>query len=131
MAHRRQRILVALGAISFAAFGLWLFVEPTGLASMGVVVDTANGRTEIRAFYGGLELGLAAYLGIAARRPQWTRPALIAAIFVLAGAGLGRVTSMAIEGQGSTALWILASAELGGALIGIWGLRAPSERDLA
>jgi len=121
-----QTALLTLGTLGFGAFGLWFFVAPEAIESMGVALESSQARVEIRAVYAGLELGLAAYLGVALWRQAWRRQALVAQTFALAGMGLVRLVGIAMEGQGSPLLWSLAALELGTACLGIMSLRARS-----
>ena len=55
--------LIAIGAASYAGLGLVSFLKPgTVPAVIGSTAPNADSRTEIRAVYGGLPLGLAASL---------------------------------------------------------------------
>ena len=54
------RFILAGSALAWAGFGLLFFVSPENLDGVGLVVDNAVARAEVRAFYGGLELGIAA-----------------------------------------------------------------------
>jgi hypothetical protein len=88
---RFANVLLCLAGLGFLGFGLWFVVDPVvPLASMGVAVSGAGATTEIRAFYGGLELGLGLFLLAAAFRRDWRRPALWLCLCANAGIGLVR-----------------------------------------
>ena len=72
------RVTLWLAAALFLAFGLAILIQPELLSGMGLPVQPVW-RTELRAFYGGLEIGLAAFLILCARRPAWALPGLVAA----------------------------------------------------
>jgi hypothetical protein len=84
------RLSLGLTAAAFGGFGAWLLVKPDALGKVGVEVPTPAARAEIRAFYGGLELGMAAFFAAAAARPTWFEPALI-----LQSATLGGLVALA------------------------------------
>ena len=69
------RTMLWLSALLFAAFGAFLLIDPGGMEKLGLPLAVPRWRTEIRAFYGGLELGLAAFLalclGSAPLRPSY------------------------------------------------------------
>ncbi len=69
MAWSRDRILIVLSAGIFLFFGAWLFAIPSALEGIGIELTTPEAFIDIRATYGGLELGLAAFLLVAQARP--------------------------------------------------------------
>lgn len=117
---KRSILALNLAAIAFAAFGLILFIAPGILKSVGVaILENEPGAVELRAFYGGIELGLAAFFAVAARRPEWVKTALTALVFTLGGIVLMRGFALLIAGfhanlliylswLGETALFIFA-----------------------
>ena len=112
-----------IGAIGFAFFGLWLLLRPRALAGVGIPADNANARAEIRAMYGGLELGVAAFLGFCLMRPEWTEPGLWFQLLALGGLALGRLIGIAVERGGtSRILWLFAGLEVVGVAITVAAL---------
>jgi hypothetical protein len=116
------RASLALTALAFGGFGVWLIVHPQAIGLVGVELPGAAARVEIRAFYGGLELGIAAFFALAAARPGWFRPALFLQAASLGGMGIGRAAGMAIEGEATSMHAMLAVVELIGAAIGVVAL---------
>jgi hypothetical protein len=115
------RVVLWIGAAAFFAIGAWLLINPEGMAQMGLPLGAPVWRIEIRAFYGGLEVGLAIYLAICALRPAWCLPGLTAAALVLGGAGSGRLLGMLADGMDRNMLIAMAS-ELGGAALAVAAL---------
>lgn len=109
------RTMLWLSALLFAAFGAFLLIDPGGMEKLGLPLAVPRWRTEIRAFYGGLELGLAAFLALCTRREEWAVPGLAAAAFILGGAGTGRLLGIALDGT-DQGMVIAMATELGGAL---------------
>jgi hypothetical protein len=106
-------IALWLGALSFAFFGVWLLVRPTALRGVGVVAENSDGRAELRAMYGGLELGIAAFLGLCLLRPDFTEPGLWMQLVALGGIALGRLIGISLEKGGVTKLlWFFAAIEI-------------------
>ena len=102
-----------LGAIGFAFFGVWLIAMPRALAGVGIPADNANARAEIRAMYGGFELGIAAFLGFCLLRPEWTEPGLWFQLLALGGLALGRLIGISVERGGvRRLLWFFALIEV-------------------
>jgi len=117
--------VLALAGLGFLGFGAWLVVDPIGgLAAVGVAATGPAGVIELRAFYGGLELGLGAYLLACARRPDWRRPGLWLTALANGGIGLTRLAGIAATGVFTPFFaWALAW-ELGFASLALLGLRA-------
>jgi hypothetical protein len=106
-------IALWLGALSFAFFGVWLLVRPSALRAVGVVAENADGRAELRAMYGGAELGIAAFLGLCLLRPDFTEPGLWLQLLALGGLALGRLIGISVEKGGvSKTLWFFAAIEI-------------------
>jgi hypothetical protein len=107
--------LIALwvGALSFAFFGVWLLVRPNALRAVGVIAENADGRAELRAMYGGVELGIAAFLGLCLVRPDFTEAGLWLQLLALGGLAVGRLLGISVEKGGvGKLIWFFASLEI-------------------
>ena len=63
--------VLVLAGLGFLGFGVAITAAPAAvLAGVGITGSPA-GLVELRAFYGGLELGLGTFLLICAARPAW------------------------------------------------------------
>lgn len=108
-----SRVILGLAGLGFLGFGAWLAISPqTALEPLGIRATPA-GWIELRAFYGGLELGLAAFLFMAAGREDWRRAGLWVALLGNAGIGLTRVASLAAGGEFTTYFGYALAWELG------------------
>lgn len=97
--HWLPVLILRLAALGFLGFGLWLLVAPlSALGPLGIEVTGAAAVTELRAFYGGLELGLAAWLLAASFRPAWVAAALWAVFAINLGIGLARLVGVLVDG---------------------------------
>jgi hypothetical protein len=96
---------VAIWAIAagFAAMGAYALAAPARvLGQFGVTVETADGRNEVRAVYGGFGLAVAAVLGVAAVGEGGVREGILVAVgFALAGMAAGRVMSALADRRAS------------------------------
>lgn len=121
------KVALWINAVVFLGLGVWLIVDPVGgLSGVEVTVRNAAGATELRAMYGGLELGLGIFGVLAALRPAWRVPALWA--FTLAVGCLGAVrglSSLLTEGH-SPMLWKLFATEAIGTAMNVAALRQAS-----
>jgi hypothetical protein len=94
----RTRALVTAGALMFAGFGINGLLRPESVLDM-MQAEAGHATTfnELRAMYGGFELGVAAFL-VACLRDRWSLDAgvfLLAAIFVSAAAS--RALSLVLD----------------------------------
>ncbi len=92
---RLPTITLWLLAIAITLPGLAGLLAPATLAGHALSVDGLN---EARAV-GGTRLAIAIVLALAASRPAWRRPGLIAGVVVFGATLLGRVVSNAIDGM--------------------------------
>ena len=107
---RLAKFSLLASAIGFAGFGLVLFIAPQLMESAGVGILDPAGRIEIRAFYGGIELGLAMFFIIALRN-NWILPGLTVQIATNGFIVLMRIAALFMDNfQGnSTIYWSLAA----------------------
>jgi hypothetical protein len=111
-----------LTALVFGGFGVAFLVWPTLISWADVELTSSAARTEIRAFYGGLEIGMAVFFLLAALRPAWFRAGLILQALSLGGIALGRVFGLLVDRDLEPLLVMLITAETIGALIGLVAL---------
>ena len=113
-------VVIALCALGFVGFGLWLLADPAALEKVGIQATSQVGTVELRAFYGGMELGLGIFLALCLWRPQWQSAGLWLVLLTNGGAGLARLLAVgmggvAVEGYlGWALLWELGFAALAG-----------------
>lgn len=127
MNYHFPSVTILLTAAIYAGFAAWLGLNPTALlAAFNMEQSTPQMLTEIRAFYGGIELGIAVAMLI-----LWQRGNLFAAALIgglpLAGSACGRLIGQVLD-DGSTLHLLLALPETAGAaacLLCCWRLRRP------
>ena len=128
MEHRARiqlaRVSLVLTALVFFGFGALFALRPDAIGTMGVVTESITARIEIRAYYGGLGLGLGIFFALAAARRGWHLPALVAQIGSLGGLAAGRVLGMSLEGSAPIAMVLFAAVELAGVGLGLVALMA-------
>jgi hypothetical protein len=92
------RIVLGLAALMHAAFGVAYLFWPVKMAGMTKMQLTAPiAVTEMRTFYGGLEIGLAVFLALAAIRAEWVDAGLALTTLIYAGIVLARLLGMALD----------------------------------
>ena len=118
------RITLWLAGLSFLGFGLAFLIAPLQtLASTGIELSGALAAAELRAFYGGLELGLGVLILAADLRPEARRYGLILTAAAFGSIGLARAVAMGIGGVATPFLWFALSTELLLAALALLSLR--------
>ncbi|MCA9489492.1 MAG: DUF4345 family protein [Myxococcales bacterium] len=121
------RALLGLAVLVYAGIGVWTLIDPVGpMADVGVAATDARGLVELRAMYGGLELGMAAFLGWCLADAARARIGLVAATLTLFGLGGVRLGAWVVLQPPGNLLPALFTVELGGALTGavaLWRTR--------
>ena len=96
--NRLPTVAISITAASWAGFALWLGVNPGALLpAFGVEESTPQMLTEVRAFYGGVEMAIAVAMIV-----LWRRGDLFAALVVgglpLVGSASGRLVGLVADG---------------------------------
>lgn len=90
-----------VGGLGFLGFGLLMSVAPqAAMASLGLTVPDGVPTTEIRAFYGGLELALGGLLLAAMVQPAYRRAGLWLGCISYGAVAATRALGMLIDGSG-------------------------------
>ncbi len=93
--------LLVLAAL-FGLFGLLYLLFPEPLAASAGISASAGGLTDVRATYGGFQLGFALFLGWSALAPARHPAALLATAAVVGGVGLARLFGLAVDAAPSS-----------------------------
>ena len=117
------RGLTALGGLVYVGIGLWCCIDPVGaLADVGVAPFDVRGQVELRAMYGGLQLGMAGFLFWCAASAERARLGLLAATLSIGGLGVGRTVSFAVYQPDGWLMPLLCVVELSAIVLGSIGL---------
>ena len=93
------RILLAVQAIAFVGLGLAYFTRPEQMANLsGMLLMAPAAITDVRAWYGGLQIGLAAYLLMAMSRVDLARAALTLMVLLFSALALARIGGLWLDG---------------------------------
>jgi hypothetical protein len=107
------RAALILAAVVFVLIGVGFLIAPVSWASVvEIALPTATARTDLRATYGGFDLGVGLFFGLCALRLEWIRPGLAALGLAAAGFGGGRLLGIVIEGSASPLMGIFVMLEL-------------------
>ncbi|MBT4499470.1 MAG: DUF4345 family protein [Gemmatimonadetes bacterium] len=106
------RVITALNGMTFGLTGIAFLVAPTVLAAtVDLRLDTPVALNEIRAFYGGMEVGLGTFLLYVAVRGVWLVPALTLQVLIVGGTIFGRLFGIVLEGAPGSPVYSLLAIE--------------------
>ena len=86
---------------------------------VGLRLTSASAFADVRAVYGGLQLGCAAFLGLAAAKPTWTRVGLAAQLAQFGSLAAARFLSYVATGLPDALGYALHGGELVGFACGL------------
>lgn len=92
-----QQIVLAIGALAFAGFGIALLIAPHKMRAVDVVAETPDARSEIRAMYGGGEIGIALFLLCCVAIRDWQFMGLALQFLAVGGIAVGRIVAIMLE----------------------------------
>jgi len=114
------RLVLVLSAVPFACIGAAFLLFPAEMSSLvGVSFSGATADADIRAVYGGLQLGCAVVLLLAAANPARHRFGLLIQMILYGGLAASRFVAYAIAGLPSPLGLSLHVAELLGFATGL------------
>lgn len=117
------RIVLWLGGLGFLGFGIAFLAAPVEtLAKAGVLASGAAAATELRAFYGGLEVALGALLLAADLRGR-RREGLVLTLASYGGIGAARGLALALGSGANDFMWIALGTEASLAVLAALALR--------
>ena len=61
-------LLLSIG-LTYLVFGVWLLIHPSALDGYGIVLESATARADMRATYGGFEIGVGLFFLCASMVP--------------------------------------------------------------
>lgn len=104
-------ITLAIGAVVFGGFGLVLLLHPAPILSLAeITLSHPSSFNEARAFFGGVEIGLAAFLWYC--RSTNVRSGLVLLSLVLGWITVGRLLGLAVDGRDGNYVFYAMSTEI-------------------
>lgn len=117
------RVVLVLLAMSFIGFGLAFALKPLEMAQvLDISLFTPTARTDFRALYGGLEIGLGLFLLTCAFRRDSVGAGLQAGGWAFAGLASVRFVGLALEGFAQPLMIVLVLLETVAAGLAVWAL---------
>ena len=93
------RVFLGVQALTLAGFGLAYFIWPEAMANLsGMLLMQRAAVTDVRAYYGGLQLGLAAWLGLALLRPRLLEATCMLLVLLYGALALARIGGLWLDG---------------------------------
>ena len=105
-------LLLASAAIFVGVGAIFLFFPANFAAVLEIGAPTAMARMDLRATYGGLELGFGIFLIICAVKRQWIRPGLWALGLATGGFATGRLVGLVAEKTMSSLMLVCLVLEI-------------------
>jgi hypothetical protein len=114
------RVVVAGTAVAFAGIGLWALAAPSAaLDAVGVAARDGGGLVELRAMYGGLQLGAAAFFGWCAADRARLGVGLVATATMIGGLGGVRTVGLLMDRPDGALLYSFAALEVAATAVAI------------
>ena len=118
---RLTQLFLLLSGLVFILIGVNTFRDPVAaMAGVELGVQSINALNEVRANYGGMQMGIGLLLVSAALMTWLTRPALLALSLVTGGLVVGRLMSIMIDGIPNSTVQALLGLEFFTTVIAIF-----------
>ena len=119
------RVILLIQLLALAGLGLAYFSRPHEMANLsGMLLLAPAAATDMRAYYGGLQLGLAAFVGLSLARPELSRAALTLLVLLYSALALARIGGLWLDGGAQQTFNLYALLlELVSAGLCFWALR--------
>lgn len=96
---RFTRLYLALSGLFLAGYGVYCLIYPARVGDItGLIMSSPAALTEIRAMYGGLELGLGLFFLLTAVLPETARQGLFCMLLCFGGLALSRGAGALLDG---------------------------------
>ena len=96
---RFTQVFLGLCGLAFVLIGVNTFVDPLrAMSPLELNVNTVNALNELRATYGGLQIGIGLFLFAGVGRATLRRPVLLAQALMVGGLVIGRLVGIALDG---------------------------------
>ena len=120
---KAQQWFLGFNALAWLPYGIFLIFYPSFLEGFaGLAATTAEGRTEIRAMYGGMQAAIGALAVYALVRPRVARGILTALAFLFTGLCGLRLLGTLLDGAAGQYTVMALTFEIIGTLWAWWTL---------
>jgi Domain of unknown function (DUF4345) len=116
------RLVLVIVGLSFVGFGALFISNPSEMAAIvSLALVDRTGRTDVRATYGGLEVGVGVFLLACALRRDFVRVGLFASACVLVAMATSRFVGLLLDGWWQPLELLIAILEAAFGLASTWG----------
>lgn len=113
-------VFLGLCGLAFVLIGINTFVDPLrAMAPLELNVNTVSALNELRATYGGMQVGIGLFLFAGVGWPTLARPALLAQALMVGGLAIGRIVGIALDGLPSGFVQGLLALEVSIAVLSV------------
>ena len=121
----RARVVLIIQLVALVGLGLAYFIQPHQMANLsGMLLMAPAAATDMRAFYGGLQIGLAAFIGVSLSRLDLTRAALTLLVLLYSSMALARMGGLWLDGGAQQTFNLYALLlEVVSVVLCFWALR--------
>ena len=121
----RARVVLIIQLMALAGLGLAYFIQPHQMANLsGMLLMAPAAATDMRAFYGGLQIGLAAFIGVSLSRLDLARAALTLLVLLYSSMALARMGGLWLDGGAQQTFNLYALLlEVVSVVLCFWALR--------
>ena len=117
-----QRFVLAVSALVFIGIGIMFLSSPQSLLPrVNITAPPGTALADVRAVYGGLDLGIGLFLAFCSVRSQ-VRMGLVACVLTLGGLACGRILGIALNPEQEVITYYLLASEVFGAALAGAGL---------
>ncbi len=118
MSHKFSMGVLLLNGVIFVLLGLGFLFDPMGMAAtISLEPTSAAGMAELRAVYGGLELGLGGFFLLALRWERLQESALWLLLIAYGGISVGRMGGVLLDQPSDSMTYQLLAIEIVGAAL--------------
>ncbi|MGE8500158.1 MAG: DUF4345 family protein [Pseudomonas sp.] len=119
------RVILIIQIVALAGLGLAYFIRPHEMANLsGMLLLAPAAATDVRAFYGGLQIGLAAFLLLSLSRLDLMRSALMLLVLLYCALALARIGGLWLDGGAQQTFNLIALLiEVVSAGLAFWAVR--------
>ncbi|MBX9915348.1 MAG: DUF4345 domain-containing protein [Pseudomonadaceae bacterium] len=122
---RTTQLFLGFQALALIGLGVAYFIRPHEMTNLsGMLLMAQAAITDVRAYYGGLQMGLGAFLLLACRQTDLIRAALILLVLIYSALALARIGGLWLDGGFEQTFNLIALLiELVSAALAMWLLR--------
>jgi hypothetical protein len=122
------RISLAITAAGFTGFGIAALIAPKWMLKQVDIRPKSNtGMVELRAMYGGMEIGLGAFFAYCMMKDDLAKPALMAQVGSIGGLAAARVAGM-VATPPRKVMYPVAAAEVAATILGLIAMKRECAR---